>query len=130
MTRHWRESGQELKQEVEQKPWGSTAYTMEERCVQAHSLPGLHSPGHLPRSATHSGLGPPTLITNQNNPSDTATDQSVLGRPSSQETLGYIKLTIKSNQHIFPGALFLCKHLKCTLSAISKHMVHCYYHST
>lgn len=109
---------------------GGGAETMGERCVQAHSLPGLHSPGHLPRSATHSGLGPPTLITNQNNPSDTATDQSVLGRPSSQETLGYIKLTIKSNQHIFPGALFLCKHLKCTLSAISKHVVHCYYHST
>jgi hypothetical protein len=55
---------------------------------------------HLPRDdAAHSGLGPPTSITNE----DLFSDQVEV--PSSQVTVGYVQLTKKKKKS--PGKLFI-----------------------
>lgn len=76
-------SNQELKaeiwrQELKQRPWRNDAYCFASSCLL--SLPSCTNQAHPPKEGTsHSALGPPTLISNQQNSSQTCSQASLMG---------------------------------------------------
>lgn len=95
----------EGRQEVKQRPWKDTA--TECSSPLAH-LAGLYKPGPPTwGGSTHSALGPPASIMNQENDPQTRPQANTiealpqLGVPSSQITLICVKLT-KANQYTLP----------------------------